>query len=119
MATATGLTKDRMLAIEAASVVDGEVVVDNLILQRHDGTTIDAGNVRGPEGSGGGVTPYERHFASALSVWDFPHNLGTKALSVYTENASGKQIEGLVEYVDDDNIRVTYFHSQTGFGRVF
>ena len=32
MATVTGLTADRMLAIEAASVVDGDVVGDNLIL---------------------------------------------------------------------------------------
>lgn len=48
MATVDGLTKARMLAIEAASVVDGDVVGDNLILTKHDGSTIDAGNVRGP-----------------------------------------------------------------------
>lgn len=48
MAYVEGLTKVRMLEIEAASVVDGEVVGDNLHLTRHDGTTIDAGSVRGP-----------------------------------------------------------------------
>ncbi len=43
MATVTGLTAERMLEIEAASVVDGEVVGGNLILTKHDETEIDAG----------------------------------------------------------------------------
>jgi len=55
MATITGLTADRMLAIEAASVVDGDVVGDNLILTKHDGTQINAGSVRGPQGDQGPV----------------------------------------------------------------
>lgn len=50
MATVTGLTAARMLEIEAASVVDGDVVGDNLVLTRHDGSQIAAGNVRGPQG---------------------------------------------------------------------
>lgn len=53
MTTVTGLTADRMLAIEAASIVDGEVVVDHLILTKHDGTQIDAGSVIGPAGPAG------------------------------------------------------------------
>lgn len=53
MTTVTGLTADRMLAIEAASVVDGDVVGDNLILTKHDGSTINAGSVRGPQGDQG------------------------------------------------------------------
>ena len=55
MTTVTSLTADRMLAIEAASVVDGDVVGDNLILTKHDGTQINAGSVRGPTGSPGPV----------------------------------------------------------------
>lgn len=44
MATVESLTKDRMLAIEAASVVDGEINGSgHLILTRFDGSTIDAG----------------------------------------------------------------------------
>jgi len=44
MATVTGLTATRMEAIEAASVVDGEIDVNgHLILTRFDTTTIDAG----------------------------------------------------------------------------
>lgn len=50
MPTVTGLTAIRMLAIEAASVVSGVISGDNLILTKHDGSTINAGNVRGPQG---------------------------------------------------------------------
>ena len=53
MTTVTSLTADRMLAIEAASVVDGDVVGDNLILTKHDGSQINAGNVRGAPGPSG------------------------------------------------------------------
>lgn len=57
MAKVTGLTAARMMEIEAASVVDGDVVSDNLIFTKHDGTTIIAGNVRGPIGPPGGNSP--------------------------------------------------------------
>lgn len=45
MATVTGMTAARMLAIEAASVVNGAIVGGHLILTRQNLTTIDAGNV--------------------------------------------------------------------------
>lgn len=57
MATVTGLTKDRMLEIEAASVVDAALVGDNLVLTRQGGGTIDVGNIRGPQGIQGPVGP--------------------------------------------------------------
>jgi microcystin-dependent protein len=45
VARVTGLTAERMLGIEAASVVDGEINESgHLILERHDGTEIDAGS---------------------------------------------------------------------------
>lgn len=53
MPDVTGLTAERMMAIEGASVVAGNVVGDDLILQKFDGTTMDAGNVRGPKGDTG------------------------------------------------------------------
>lgn len=44
MATITGLTAERMLGIEAATIVSGEIDVSgHLILTRFDGTQIDAG----------------------------------------------------------------------------
>lgn len=53
MATITGLTAERMLAIEGESIVDGTIVGGNLILTKYDGTTIDAGPVVGPTGPSG------------------------------------------------------------------
>jgi hypothetical protein len=53
MATVTAYTAERMKEIEDSCIVDGAVVLDNLILTKHDGTEIDAGNVRGPTGSPG------------------------------------------------------------------
>lgn len=51
MAVVDGLSKSRMLAIEAASVVGGSISTGHLILTKHDGSTIDAGNVVGPAAS--------------------------------------------------------------------
>ncbi len=57
MAEVTGLTAPRMIAIEAASVVSGAVDGSgHLILTKHDGSTIDAGYVVGPPGSGGSTS---------------------------------------------------------------
>lgn len=53
MTTVTGFTSARMLEIENTTIVDGDVVGDNLILKQRDDTEIDAGNVRGPMGPGG------------------------------------------------------------------
>jgi hypothetical protein len=53
MASITGLTSARMLAIEAASIVSGSISGDNLILTKFDGSTVNAGNVRGATGPTG------------------------------------------------------------------
>ena len=53
MATVTAYTAERMKEIEDSCIVDGAVVLDNLHLTQHDGTVIDAGNVRGPVGTPG------------------------------------------------------------------
>ena len=50
MATVTVYTAERMKAIEDASIVDGEIVGDDLILTKYDESTINAGSVRGPQG---------------------------------------------------------------------
>ncbi len=55
MATVTGFTAERMLAIENSTVVDGEIVGDNLILLTRDGTEIDAGSVKGEKGDTGPI----------------------------------------------------------------
>ena len=50
MATVTGYTAERMKQIEDSTVVDGTISADDLILLTCDGTPINAGNVRGPQG---------------------------------------------------------------------
>lgn len=53
MATVTGFTAERMLEMENATIIDGDIVGDDLILTKKDGTTVNAGNVRGPTGEPG------------------------------------------------------------------
>ena len=57
MATITGLTAERMQEIEDAAIIAAEIVSGNLILTKHDGTTINAGPVTGPPGPTGPVGP--------------------------------------------------------------
>lgn len=57
MATITGYTKERMKAIEDNTVVNGEIVGDDLVLTKYDGSTINAGDVRGPQGLVGPAGP--------------------------------------------------------------
>jgi microcystin-dependent protein len=63
MATITGLTAERMLEIEGATVIGGHMSGDHLILTKHDGTTVDAGALppgpQGPTGPAGGLIPGE------------------------------------------------------------
>jgi hypothetical protein len=58
-----------MAEIEAAAIVDADVVGDNLILIRHDGTQINAGSVRGPAGPTGPVGT-DKPALSAIPVLD-------------------------------------------------
>ncbi len=50
MATVTGYTAERMKEIEDSAIIDGDIVGNDLILSRYDGTQINAGVVRGPQG---------------------------------------------------------------------
>ena len=66
---AFSLTADRMLEIEQASVVGGQVVGDNLHLTTKGGTDINAGNVRGPQGVAGTNGTNGKN-ANAGRMWD-------------------------------------------------
>ncbi|MET0786817.1 MAG: hypothetical protein ABWY25_08940 [Paenisporosarcina sp.] len=57
MATVTGYTAERMKEIEDTSVVNGNVVGNDLILVSRDGKQLNAGNVRGPQGIVGPTGP--------------------------------------------------------------
>lgn len=68
MATVTGFTAERMLAMEDATIVDGYVAGNNLMLVTKDGTEINAGNVRGPQGDTGPQGPLDQATADTLYV---------------------------------------------------
>lgn len=100
MATVTGLTADRMLAIEAASVVDGDVNgAGHLILTTHGGTTMDAGSVIGPQGppgtpaASGSVSPVANTLALRSSTAQVktapPSATDDAATKLYVDNTDG------------------------------
>lgn len=57
MATVNGLTKEKTLELLDDNVIDGAVVDDRLILTRRDGTTFDAGIVKGNPGESASSPP--------------------------------------------------------------
>lgn len=75
MATVTGLTAARMAEIEAASIVSGEVVGEDLILTRYDESTINAGKVLGPVGEAGTAGTTDHSLLLNLSNNDHPQYL--------------------------------------------
>lgn len=66
MVSVTGLTEEKMVEIDGLSIVDSDVVGNNLILTRRDGSTVDAGSVKGVDG-GGGVLG-DKYFARSTST---------------------------------------------------
>jgi microcystin-dependent protein len=69
MTTVTGLTAQRMQEIEAASIIDGDVVGGNLILTKHDGTQINAGPVLGPAGPQGPAGIAAAPIPGEIKLW--------------------------------------------------
>lgn len=70
MATVQVFTAARSQEIEDQAIVDASLVGDNLVLERHNGATIDVGSVRGPTGATGAtgsVVP-----AGTPLMWLFP-----------------------------------------------
>lgn len=55
MTSVTGMTAARAIAAEAASIVNAEVIGDDLILHKVDGTFVNAGNVRGVPGDSASI----------------------------------------------------------------
>lgn len=99
MATITGLTAERMLTIEANSVVSGAVVVNDLILTKQNGATINAGNVRGPTGSPG-VTTLElsTQFGVAAPIGMIVDFIGTTAPTNFLAMTGQTIVSGQTTY---------------------
>lgn len=72
MATVTGFTAEKVLALVGDTVVSGAVVGGNLILTTKDGALINAGSVRGPVGATGGVSESAMNAAIAAALLPLP-----------------------------------------------
>lgn len=81
MATVTGYTAAKMLEFINEMVVGAHIDGDNLILDIKEGSTIDAGNVRGPIGYGSA----EIHNLSSISSSDI---LNSDEMVLYNEALS-------------------------------
>jgi len=102
MATVTGITAARAAEIEAASIVDGEIIGDNLFLTRFDSTQIDAGVVKGDQGDPGpqgdpgvdglsvpaGGTAGQRLVKLSSTDYDYAWSFALQALVLNTQVAS-------------------------------
>lgn len=100
MATVTGLTKERMEAIEAASIVDAHLDVDDLVLVRFDETEVNVGSVRGATGSPGVTEPeLEAFLGGVVPVGAIIDYIGTVSPSVAWLTMVGQTIvDGETEY---------------------
>lgn len=85
MITVTGLTAERMKAIEAASVISGRISGDNLILTTYGGSEVDAGNVRGALGPTG---------PTGISLWLTTQPITTNITdNIVPEAVPGKNLQ--------------------------
>lgn len=106
MATVTGLTAARMLAIEGATVVDGAFdSTGHLILERHDGTTFDAGVMSAATSAQKGIvelaTPAECTTGTATDLAVTPEGLKTVADTKQPSDADLTAFAALAPANDD------------------
>lgn len=88
MATVTGYTAARMLEIENACIIAGAVDLSgHLILERQDGSTIDAGDVTGPPGPAGTIN-------GSMGATD---NVIPR-----TDGTGGVTVQGSIATIEDD-----------------
>lgn len=72
----------------------------------------------GPPGSGGASAGYSHHQAAPASTWAVAHLLGYKPGGVTAYDSDGRQIEGVVEHIDVDNLRIHFSSSFSGEAEV-
>lgn len=125
MGTVTGLTSERMLAIEAASIVNGTVNSSgDLVLTTEGGTAITAGHVAGPQGIQGNpgvpgsVGPIPVIFAPSVSTLPFavgsvsivtgtPLNLVVGDTVTMTDSVSSHNAYGVITAISGNNVTVS------------
>lgn len=70
---------------------------------------------QGPPGGGGsGSMYYAHHQTSPLTVWTITHNLGAKP-NVSVVDSADSQVEGDVQYVDNNSLTLTFTGAFSGW----
>lgn len=115
MTTVTALTAERMEAIEAASIVGGEIIEDHLILTRYDSTTIDAGEISVTGGGGSSDTDVVVITQSTPSAsWVLTHAYPGGYPHVTIVTSAGDQVEANIHYDSPTQITVTMSGAMSG-----
>lgn len=100
--------------------VSGEIIVVRDVTARGPAGTPGATGPQGPQGITGPIGPqgepgentvsYYRHVQGVpSSVWEVNHNLGYYPGGIVVRDSSGGLHEGLVEYLDINNITISFF----------
>lgn len=127
---------EQVTALRDGMIVGGEVVEDDLILLTVDGSTINAGNVRGPIGLQGeqglqgpqgeqgpqglkgdeGDTQtiaYTHNQSSVSNMWVINHGLSFQP-SVQVVDSSGSTVEGVVNYNSSSQLTIEFSVALSG-----
>jgi len=109
MGIATGFTAARMLIMEAATIVSGEILGNDLILEKHDGTTVNAGNVRGPKGDDGMAgTPLDSYPIGAVYTSTVSTHPSVLFGGTWVKYAEGRMIIGIdTSQIEFDTVNET------------
>lgn len=119
MATVTVFTAERMQEIEDGTVVSGAIVGDDLILTKHDGSTVNAGVVVGPEGPPGSDSPIDGKFYLRKDGAWVPTSSFPGSLIAYKEYDPDPAVsvaattQALVD-IDATNLAVTFVAPASG-----
>ena len=124
--TVTGLTAARMEAMEDDQVISGAISGDNLILTKRGGATVNAGNVRGPQGpygapplvstlppapaNGDEVYFQDASMATNGIIWHLRYRSGASGSYKWEVVSAGPLIDGIASEVNKTvAVALTYY----------
>lgn len=90
----------------------------NVVTRTHTNDIINTFDTQGFCDGGGAGGGNDKHFtyvqAIPATIWNVSHNLGKKPTPVVINDAGEQMFPELIEYIDDNNIRLTFLDAVTG-----
>lgn len=90
----------------------------NVVTRTHTNDVINAFDTQGFCDGGGAGGGNDKHFtyvqAIPATIWNVSHNLGKKPTPVVVNDSGEQMFPELIEYIDDNNIRLTFLDAVTG-----